>query len=558
MSRKINFVLFAALLMLGLGIALLFYPVPIAHAAAITVTTLSETSSGGQCTLRDAITAANNNAAVFACGAGSGADTIGFGALSGTIVLTGTLPAINSDLTIDGSNNITISGNDLFQVLSVSSGKFNLNNITIQKGKGNPNGGALVNGSTGTVTISNTNFLSNTAPVATFDGGAIENSGTAATLNIWNSTFRANLSSDQGGAIHASAGNVSITGTTFISNTARDGGSLGGAIAQVGGVVTVTTSTFSLNRSSSSGGAIESFSTGGLRVTSSTFDNNATTISGDGGAIDGGGVAKAVTIISSTFSNNSAQGRGGAVSTFAGLTISNSAFLNNQSLTTAGEGGGGIYVTNSTGITSTISNSSVTGNSADLGGGLFMIGSPVAITNTTISGNTAKRDGGGLRTGATTTTLNNVTVTNNFADNDNNATGNGGGIYRSAGTVNVKNTIIANNTDKGGETPECSGPLVSQGNNFQGLATGCTGLTDGVNGDHVANPTDPLLLPLGFYGGSTLVHAFQATSTALNNGNNTTCASTDQRGVPRPIGGTCDIGAFEGGGNLIFLPLIFR
>lgn len=554
MSRKIHFVLFAALLMLALGSTMFFYSVPSAHAASITVTTLSETSSVGQCTLRDAITAANNNTTVFGC-TGSGADTIGFGALSGTIVLTGTLPTIGGDLTIDGGNNITISGNDLFQVLVVSFGKFNLNNITVQKGKGFVNAGAISNSSTGTVTISNTNFLSNTAPSAGADGGAIVNSGTAAILHIWNSTFRANLSSDQGGAVYVSAGNVSITGTQFISNT----GALGGAIAQPGGVVTITSSSFSLNRSSSSGGAIESFSIGGLNVINSSFDNNATTINGDGGAIDNAVSNTAITITTSSLSNNSAQGKGGAVSIFGRVAISNSNFLNNQSLATAGEGGGGIYIIHNSSISSTISHSSITSNSADFGGGIFIGKGAVAITNTTLSGNTAKRDGGGLySTGTTTTTLNNVTVAYNIADNDNNTSGNGGGIFRNTGVVNAKNTIIAPNTDKGSEAPDCSGTLVSQGNNFLGLATGCTGLTDGVNSDHVANPTDPLLLPLGYYGGSTLVHALSAASAALNNGNNATCASTDQRGVARPIGGTCDIGAFEGVGPLFYLPLIFR
>jgi hypothetical protein len=537
--------------------ALLFYSVPPARAAGITVTTLAASGGPGECSLRDAILAANTDSAVFACTSGSGADAITFGALSGTIVLTASLPTINADLTIDGSNNITISGNDLYQVLSVSSGKFNLNNITIQKGKGNFNGGAIINGSTGTVTISNTNFLSNTAPSAGADAGAILNSGTGATLNIWNSSFTANLSSDQGGAIHVSAGNVSITGTTFISNTARDAGGLGGAIANAGGVVTITNSSFSLNRSNSSGGAIESFSISGLRVTNSTFDDNATNNNGDGGAIDNAGITGVVTITSSSFSNNIAQGRGGAVSTFARVTISNSAFLNNQSLTTAGEGGGAIYISNNTGIAATISHSSLTSNSADIGGGVYIGLGALAITNTTISGNTANRDGGGLRTSATIT-LNNVTVAYNIADNDSSTTGDGGGIFRSSGTVNVKNTIIANNTDTGGQAPDCGGTLVSQGNNFLGLATGCTGLTDGVNGDHVANPTDPLLQPLSYYGGSTLVHALQAASSALNNGNNATCATIDQRGVARPVSGTCDIGAFEGIGSLLYMPLILK
>jgi hypothetical protein len=57
---------------------------------------------------------------------------------------------------------------------------------------------------------------------------------------------------------------------------------------------------------------------------------------------------------------------------------------------------------------------------------------------------------------------------------------------------------------------------------------------------------------------SILVHAIQAGSVALNNGNNATCAATDQRGVARLVSGTCDIGAFEGVGTLLYLPPIIR
>lgn len=560
MFRKIYFGLLGTLLMLTLGIAFFFYPVPIAHAAAITVNNLSAGSVVGQCTLRDAILAADANATVNGCSAGSGADTIGFGALSGTIVLTASLPTVSEDLTIDGSNNITISGNDLYRVFNVSPVKFDLKNITIQSGKGNPNGGAISNTSGGTVTISNTIFLSNTAPTAGADGGAIENN--TSTLNIWNSTFRANLSADQGGAIHVASGNVSITGTIFISNSSTlTNSASGGAIGHTSGVVTVMNSSFSLNRSSSSGGAINSFSVTGLSVTNTSFDDNATN-NGSGGAINNDTNTQVVTITTSSFSNNIAHGalgRGGAVSILGRVTISNSAFLNNQSFGTS-EGGGGIFIGNHTSISSTISNSSLTSNSADVGGGGIWIGlGALAITNTTLSGNTTNRDGGGIySSGTTTTTLNNVTLAYNIADNDGNATGDGGGIFKSSGTLNVKNTIIGNNTDKGGQAPDCGGTLVSQGYNFLGLATGCIGFADSVNNDHVANPTDPLLQPLQYYGGTTLVHALQASSIALNNGNNLTCATTDQRGVARPVDGTCDIGAFEGVGSLLYLPLILR
>ena len=60
-----------------------------------------------------------------------------------------------------------------------------------------------------------------------------------------------------------------------------------------------------------------------------------------------------------------------------------------------------------------------------------------------------------------------------------------------------------------------------------------------------------LLLPLADYGGSTETHALGAGSPAIDGGDNTLCATDDQRDIPRPYDGdndnasTCDIGAFE-------------
>ncbi|MBE3067867.1 MAG: hypothetical protein IMZ73_10660, partial [Chloroflexi bacterium] len=53
-----------------------------------------------------------------------------------------------------------------------------------------------------------------------------------------------------------------------------------------------------------------------------------------------------------------------------------------------------------------------------------------------------------------------------------------------------------------------------------------------------------------------------AGSSAIDTGNDATCAGTDQRGIARPQGAHCDIGAFELVDTTsmltIFLPLILR
>ena len=96
----------------------------IVQAATITVNSLADPNPGTTlCVLRDAITAANTEAAVNGCPAGSGTDTINF-SVSGTIDLGSTLPTITNtspnSLTIDGSGqSITISGQNLYRVMDV-------------------------------------------------------------------------------------------------------------------------------------------------------------------------------------------------------------------------------------------------------------------------------------------------------------------------------------------------------------------------------------------------------------------------------------------------------
>ena len=128
----------------------------------------------------------------------------------------------------------------------------------------------------------------------------------------------------------------------------------------------------------------------------------------------------------------------------------------------------------------------------------------------------------------------------------------GGGIFNSAGTVNVKNTIVAGNSASS-SGPDCSGTPTSQGYNLIGDDTDCSFTPD--TGDLVgtgASPIDPLLDALADNGGPTQTHALDPNSPAIDAGNPATpgsggnaCEATDQRGVARPVGPRCDIGAFE-------------
>ena len=71
--------------------------------------------------------------------------------------------------------------------------------------------------------------------------------------------------------------------------------------------------------------------------------------------------------------------------------------------------------------------------------------------------------------------------------------------------------------------------------------SGCT-----ITGDLTGNITgqDPLLGPLQNNGGPTETHALLPDSPAIDAGADTACPAADQRGVARPLGSACDIGAF--------------
>ncbi len=185
---KIVAALGAAFLMWGLVLAYASSP---AWAAAITVnTTADEQNTDGDCSLREAITAANTDAAVDGCVAGSGADTIDLP--SGTYTLSSQLPNITSTVTIDGgsSNPTTIDGGNAVQPFVVdSSGALTLNNLTVANGNaGESSGGGIANTTGGMLIVSNSTFSGNSAN--RFGGGIANFFGGTVTVN--NSTFSGN------------------------------------------------------------------------------------------------------------------------------------------------------------------------------------------------------------------------------------------------------------------------------------------------------------------------------------------------------------------------------
>jgi CSLREA domain-containing protein len=172
----------------------------------------------------------------------------------------------------------------------------------------------------------------------------------------------------------------------------------------------------------------------------------------------------------------------------------------------------------------TIDQCTIAGNLATFGaGGIVVVGDfTLTITNSTLTGN--KGDGAFLFGVSSVFNLANVTVTANH----------GFGIAL-GGNGSISNSIIADNP--GGD---CGfvGTFASDHNLDSDNTCGFTSPGD-------LPGVAPLLGPLANNGGPTDTQALLAGSPAIDAGNNATCLATDQRGVTRPQGPACDMGAFE-------------
>lgn len=261
-----------------------------------------------------------------------------------------------------------------------------------------------------------------------------------------------------------------------------------------------------------------------------------------------GAVASISNVTVQNGNNNAAPG-GGGILNVGSLTLDSVIVMSNT--TTGFNFGGGIANLD----TLTLMDSTVSGNAAGgSGGGVYNVGS-LTVINSTLSGNAAAESGGGIYNDSfSSVTLNNVTLTGNVADEDDNDTGDGGGIFND-GQASVKNTLVAGNVDRSTlKQPDCKGALNAPSHTVVGDGTGC-GISDGVNGNRVGdalNPIEPSLGPLQDNGGRTPTHALLPGSPAIDAGNpaapgsvSEACEAADQRGMTRPQGPACDIGAYE-------------
>jgi CSLREA domain-containing protein len=201
-----------------------------ASGATITVNTAADVSKpDGDCSLREAIRAADTNTAVDACAAGRARsdDTIQFSlGRRATVFLKRTLPPVTarSGLTIFGGEEakIVVSGDDKVRVLVVRrNARLDLRNITVADGFANGDsdggqiGGAIKNNG-GTLRVFRSTISANNAVDI---GGGIANIG-GGTLKVKNSTFAGNKAGSAGGGI-LNDGTLDLTYTTFYDNDAE-------------------------------------------------------------------------------------------------------------------------------------------------------------------------------------------------------------------------------------------------------------------------------------------------------------------------------------------------
>lgn len=504
-----------SLLALALAAAAIAAVPAVAGATTYQVTTNADSNSGtclpGACTLRQAVSAVNG---------GAGGDLIKLP--PGPYALTfGQLPLLKP-VTIEGSGaaSTVIDAAGLSRVIDMNSSASptRIVGLTVKGGK-----------------------VAGTSAVQA-RGAGIFNSGTLTLEDVvirGNSVVPANNTgtSPEGGGIWNGGGTLKAIRSTFEENTATSlphtgGIPAGGAIFNSSGVVELVDSV--LTRNTVSGDAIP----GGGAIWSTAATAH------------GSDVSLLRTKVEGNFATNPSVG---GFSNAAGLgafrtdvTIVESSLSLNKTTGGAVADGGAIYVIREGDFV--VERSLIASNLAEAknvadGGGIMLNGESDdrhSIVNSTIVGNIAKADSGGVgggifHFGRVHLDIVSSTIAGNRAEG-----GKAGNLMDagSEGSLTVlRDSIVAAGAGLPGFENCSSQGISSAGHNIDSLDQ-CkfTAAGDKVN-------TNPLLAPLAANGGPTETMALLAASPALDAG--AECPPTDQRGVARPQGPGCDIGAFE-------------
>ncbi len=459
---------------------------PGTRAATITVNSVSAGSVGGMCTIVDAVTAVNTQAAVNGCAPGdSSNDTIDLTGFTASTTIAFTQAASGFSHALALTKAVTIIG-------AVDSG--GMPYVTLERSFGplTPTFGLIE--TTAALTLEGLT-LSNGSAQSGILGGAILAGNT---LVVNHSVIISNFSSSAGGGIAAN-NDVTLNHSTVSGNTAANAG----------------------------GGIYSTSPTSIVRIDFSTISGNLTT---SASGLGGGGIYSSGSVVvgNSTISNNISATDGGGINTSNSVTLSASTLSGNTAQAGAG---GAVFAINAKNSNSSVgaSASTINGNSAFTDGG-GINANDASLTNSTITGNTANGSGGG-GVHSSTVSLNYCTVFANTSQ-----FGLGGGVdFAISGTAN--GTILFGNTPR-----DVNSPIALAGS-FDIIANSTSGIPAGTL------ICDPMLGTLGNYGGFTMTLPLMNGSCALDAASATPSLTTDQRGFARPAVGEsrfkADIGAFE-------------
>jgi hypothetical protein len=502
----------------------------------------STVTVSSSCTLPDAVAYANGGAAA-GCSTGTATGTTTIKVPAGSYTLTSPLelsaPAIIAGA---GAAQTTISGGGAVQVL-INTSTLMVSDVTLTDGAtSDSKDGCSVNGG----------ILSCPAESG-IDGGAVSNSGTLELEDdvVSNSKTAAGVgptelvvcspgcegadqgSGGNGGGI-ANSGTLTVTGSTITGNATGAGGN---ATSGSGVTASGAGEQGGAGGGGGLGGGIFNDLDGTLTVSGSTISGNHVGAGGDAG---GGSAATVSGQVGGNAGVAGDGGSGGGIFSYGTLTVSDSTISGN------GTGIGGSGAGSGDGAGGAASGQSQPGGSGGGGGAIDEYEGPSAsVTNVTMTGNTAAAGGtsGGSEAGAgtggaggavfdkfTQLTLAFATIAGNTAASD------AGALVVDAVPGIERNSIIASNGSAG--LPECNQALTNDGGNidFGDPSPGSCGGTD-------ANPN---LEPLASNGGPAETIALGAGSAAIGLVPLSACSqTTDERGIARPQAGACDAGAYE-------------
>jgi len=433
----------------------------------------------------------------------------------------------------------------------LNAGSLRLEQVEVMDCDGNEGGGLY---STGPVELDRVVFKGNRSQ--THGGGAFLRGD----QSIENSVFQFNQATLHGGGL-VSYTSLEMEGTTFRNNQA---GEMGGGV-RLHGASSISRSIFRDNRAGTLGGAIYQAGSRDARLVESTLEGN----QASAGAGIYGHDGSAITILGTIFEGNQAAEGSGVFARpgFLLVLMSGCALRENHGDAIVLEGnsegrllsssvsdtrGRGIVVP--PGGTFSVISSTVSGNQTTNPGTGITSQGVLRVINSTIANNRSDGYGAGLLIAGGAATLEFMTLSGNTS-----AAGGALTMYHSA--VTIRTSILAGNHSTATSPDVLRGDgmaFTSGGYNLYGDLTdsGVTGLAVSDRSGTAESPVDPLLELLADNGGeegflATKTFALRKGSWALDRIPPGACNAqgapleTDQRGMPRPVGEECDIGAFE-------------